>query len=178
MRAHPPEPAMSLSMHEVAVPAFVRGLASLRNVLAKGAAHAAAKKIEDAVFVNGRLYPDMFPLFLQVQIATDFARGTVARLAGAEPPKWEGTETTFAEMIARVDRALEAVKAATPAQLEGSETRTVVRPIRGEPKTFTGRNYLLQFALPNFYFHLTTAYAILRHGGVEIGKTDFIGPLD
>jgi len=169
---------MTISMYQASVPVFARGLANLKNVLSKGAAHAAARKIDESVFLNARLYPDMFPLTRQVHIATDFARGTVARLAGGEPPKWEDNETTFAELIARVERALEAVKAMTPAQVDGSEARTVTRPVRGEPKTFTGINYLLQYALPNFYFHCTTAYGILRGSGVEIGKSDFIGALD
>ncbi len=169
---------MTISMYTVAVPAFARGLASLKTVLAKGAAHAAARKIDEAVLLNARLAPDMFPLARQVHIATDFARGTVARLAGSEPPKWEDNETTFAELIARVERAIEAVNAFTPAQVDGSETRSVTRPMRGESKTFTGSNYLLQYSLPNFYFHATTAYAILRHNGVELSKTDFIGALD
>jgi hypothetical protein len=169
---------MTISMFKVSVPAFTRGLSSLRTVLTKSAAHAAAKKIDESVFLNARLFPDMLPLARQVHIATDFARGTVARLAGGEPPKWEDNETTFAELIARVDRAIEAVKAFTPAQIDGSEARPVTRPVRGEPKTFTGINYLLQYSLPNFYFHVTTAYAILRSNGVEVGKGDFIGTLD
>ena len=169
---------MTISMHKVSVPAFTRGLSSLKTVLTKGAAHAAAKKIDESVFLNARLFPDMLPLTRQVYIATDFARGTVARLAGSEPPKWDDNEATFADLIARVDRALEAVKAFTPAQIDGSETRPVTRPVRGEPKTFTGINYLLQYSLPNFYFHVATAYAILRSNGVELGKGDFIGTLD
>ena len=169
---------MSVSMYDVSVPAFTRGLASLKTVLTKGAAHAAAKKIDESVFLNARLFPDMLPLARQVHIATDFARGTVARLAGSEPPKWEDNETTFAELIARVERTIDAVKAFTPAQIDGSEARPVTRPVRGEPKTFTGINYLLQYSLPNFYFHVTTAYAILRSNGVEVGKGDFIGALD
>ena len=115
---------MTISMYDVSVPAFTRGLSGLKTVLTKGAAHAAAKKIDEGVFLNARLYPDMFPLTRQVHIATDFARGTVARLAGGEPPKWEDNETTFAELIARVDRAIDAVKSFTPAQIDGSEART------------------------------------------------------
>lgn len=169
---------MSVSMYDVSVPAFARGLSSLKTILAKGAAHAAAKKIDEGVLLNARLFPDMFPLTRQVYIATDFARGTVARLAGSEPPKWEDRETTFADLIARVDRAIDAVKSFTPAQIEGSEARPVTRPVRGEPKTFTGINYLLQYSLPNFYFHVATAYGILRSNGVELAKGDFIGALD
>ena len=169
---------MTISMYQASVPVFARGLSSLKTILAKGAAHAAAKKIDESVFVNARLYPDMLPLARQVHIATDFARGTVARLSGAEPPKWDDTEVTFADLIARVERTIEAVNSFTAAQVDGSETRPVTRQVRGEPKTFAGINYLLQYSMPNFYFHTTTAYAILRSHGVEVGKGDFIGKLD
>ena len=169
---------MSISMYDASVPVFARGLTSLKNVLAKGAASAAARKIDESVLLNARLAPDMFPLSRQVHVATDFARGTVARLTGVEPPKWDDNEKSFAELIARVDRAIEAVKSFSAAQVDGSETRSVTRPVRGEPKVFTGINYLLQYSQPNFYFHATTAYAILRHNGVDVGKGDFIGALD
>ncbi|MEO8507645.1 MAG: DUF1993 domain-containing protein [Betaproteobacteria bacterium] len=169
---------MTISMYQASVPVFARGLSNLKTILAKGAAHAAAKKIDESVFVNARLYPDMLPFARQVHIATDFARGTVARLSGSEPPKWDDTETTFAELIARVERTIEAVNSFAAAQVDGSEARPVTRQVRGEPKTFTGINYLLQYSMPNFYFHMTTAYAILRSHGVEVGKGDFIGKLD
>jgi hypothetical protein len=169
---------MQISMYQASVPAFARGLTGLKHILQKAQAHAAAKKIDESVLIGLRLYPDMFPLNRQVFIATDFARGTVARLAGTEPPKWEDTETTFDPLIARVDRAIEAVQSFTPAQIDGSESRPVTRPVRGEPRTFTGINFLQQYALPNFYFHCATAYAILRSNGVELGKGDFIGALD
>lgn len=169
---------MTISMYQASVPVFARGLSSLKTILAKGAAHAAAKKIDESVFLNARLYPDMLPLARQVHIATDFARGTVARLSGSEPPKWEDNEATFAELIARVERTIEAVNSFAAAQVDGSEARPVTRQVRGEPKTFTGINYLLQYSMPNFYFHTTTAYAILRSNGVEVGKGDFIGKLD
>jgi hypothetical protein len=169
---------MKMSMYEASVPAFVRGLTALKTVLTKGQAHAAAKKIDDAVMVNLRLVADMLPLKSQVHVATDFSRGTVARLAGTEPPKWEDNETTMAELIARVERAIEAVNAVPKEKIDGSEDREITRPVRGVPKTFTGINYLRQSSLPNFYFHVTTAYAILRSNGVEIGKADFIGTVD
>ncbi len=169
---------MSLSMYQASVPVFARGLTNLRNVLVKGQAHAAAKKIDEAVFINARLFPDMLPFARQIHIATDFARGTVARLSGVEPPKWEDNETTFADLIARIDNTIAAVNSFTAAQVDGSEARPVTRPVRGEPKVFSGVNYLLQYSLPNFYFHSTTAYAILRSNGVEVGKGDFIGKLD
>ncbi|MEP7327944.1 MAG: DUF1993 domain-containing protein [Betaproteobacteria bacterium] len=169
---------MSLSMYQASVPVYARGLANLKTILTKGAAHAAAKKIDEAVFISARLYPDMLPLNRQIHIATDFARGTVARLTGVEPPKWEDNEASFAELIARVERTIAAVNGFTAAQVDGSETRQVTRQVRGEPKTFSGINYLLQYSMPNFYFHTTTAYAILRSNGVEVGKGDFIGVLD
>ncbi len=169
---------MTISMYQTSVPVFARALTNLKGILAKGAAHATAKKIDEAVFLNARLFPDMLPLARQIHIATDFARGTVARLSGEEPPKWEDNEATFAELIARVDRTIAAVNGFTAAQVDGSESRAVTRQVRGEPKVFTGTNYLLQYSLPNFYFHSTTAYAILRSNGVEVGKGDFIGVLD
>jgi len=169
---------MSLSMFQASVPVFARGLTNLKGILAKGAAHAAAKKIDEAVFLNARLFPDMLAFARQIHIATDFARGTVARLSGEEPPKWEDNETSFADLIARIDRTIAAVNGFTAAQVDGSETRTVTRQVRGEAKAFTGVNYLLQYSMPNFYFHATTAYAILRSNGVEVGKGDFIGALD
>jgi hypothetical protein len=169
---------MPISMHQASAAAFSRGLVNLAHVLRKGAEHAASRKIEDRVFLDARLYPDMLPLTVQVRIVTDFARGTLARLAGQEVPKWEDNETTFADLIARVERTQEVVKSFTAEQLEGSETRETTRAIAGKPRTFTGLAYLLDFALPNFYFHATTTYAILRHNGVELGKRDFLGSLD
>ena len=169
---------MTISMYKASVPVFVKGLTNLKALLEKAAAHAQAKKIDETVFAGARLYPDMLPLTGQVQIATDFARGTTARLAGVEMPKWDDNEKTLAELIARVDKTLEYVKPFTAAQIDGSEGKEITRTLRGQPRTFTGLNYLLQFALPNFYFHSTTAYALLRHNGVEIGKMDFLGNLD
>jgi len=169
---------MTLSMYNASVPVFVKGLTNLKALLEKAAAHAQAKKIDETVFAGARLFPDMLPLTGQIQIATDFARGTTARLAGVEMPKWEDNEKTLAELIARVDKTLEYVKPFTAAQIDGTEGKEITRTLRGQPRTFTGLNYLLQFALPNFYFHSTTAYALLRHNGVEIGKMDFLGNLD
>jgi hypothetical protein len=169
---------MPLSMYESSVPVFVRALRNLKGVLEKGAAHAHARKIDDAVFLGARLYPDMLPLARQVQIATDMARGGAARLAGGEPPAFEDTEKTFAELIGRVERTIAFIGALAPAAFEGAETRTITRPVRGQPRTFTGVGYLQQFIAPNLYFHATTAYAILRHNGVELGKPDYIGSLE
>lgn len=166
---------MPITMYQASVPVFVRMLGNLTAILDKAAAHAAARKIDDAVLLGARLYPDMFPLSRQVQLATDFARGTAARLAGLEPPSAEDKEQTFVELSARVDGTLGYLRTLPAAQIDGSETREITRTIRGVTRTFNGQDYLLRYALPNFYFHLSTAYGILRHNGVEIGKTDFIG---
>ena len=169
---------MAASMYQASVPVFVKGLTNLRAILQKAIAHGEAKKIDDAVFVNSRLFPDMLPLSGQVQIASDMARGTIARLTGTDPPAWEDNEKTMADLIARVDKTIEYLKSFTASQIDGTEAREIKRKIRGQERTFTGLNYLLQFSMPNFYFHTTTAYDILRHNGVEIGKLDFLGSLD
>ena len=174
----PEETTMALSMYQASVPVFVKMLTNLRGVLQKAAAHAQARKIDEAVLVNARLYPDMLPLSKQIQIASDFARGTAARLAGAEPPSYEDNEKTLAELMARIDRTIEFLRTKKAGEIDGSEGREIVRPVRGEPHKFSGVNYLLQYALPNFFFHATTAYAILRHNGIEVGKLDYIGKMD
>jgi hypothetical protein len=120
----------------------------------------------------------MLPLSRQIQIASDFARSTAARLGGGEPPSFEDNEKTFAELTARIDRTLDYLRTKKAAEIDGSENREIVRPVRGEPHKFTGINFLFQYALPNFFFHATTTYAILRHNGIEIGKGDYIGKLD
>jgi hypothetical protein len=169
---------MAISMYQASVPVFVRMLGNLKSILGKGAAFAQTKKIEESVLLDSRLYPDMLPFVKQIHIATDFARGTAARLAGNAPPVFEDNEKTFPELMARIDRTVDYLNTIKADQIDGSEAREIVRPIGGTPKKFTGINYLLNFALPNFHFHSTTAYAILRHNGVEIGKGDFIGPMD
>ncbi len=169
---------MTISMYQAAVPVFTRTLTALKGTLEKAAQHAEAHKIDPIVLLQSRLFPDMFPLTRQVQIATDFARGTAARLAGTEPPAFDDKEASFPDLIARIDRTLDFLRTVKQADVDGSEGREIVRPIRGEPHRFTGINYLLQFALPNFFFHTTTAYAILRHNGVVLGKSDFVGKLD
>ena len=169
---------MSMSLYQVTVPVFVRALSNLKAVLEKAKAHALDHKIEEAVFLNARLYPDMLPLARQVQIATDIARGASARLAGLEPPPYEDKEQTFDDLAARVQRTIEYMKALDPVQFDAAETREITRPVRGQPHQFTGTNYLLQFATPNVYFHASTAYAILRHNGLPLGKADFLGMLD
>ena len=169
---------MTISMYQASVPLMTKMLINLKAILQKAVAHAKAKKIEESALLNARLYPDMFVLTRQVQIACDFARGTAARLAGLEPPAYEENEQSLAELVSRIDRSVDYLQTLKRQQIDGSETREIVRPLRGEPKKFTGINYLLQFALPNFFFHVTTAYAILRHNGIEIGKYDYIGALD
>lgn len=166
---------MTLSMYQASVPVFVRMLGNLSAILDKAAAHAEARKIDPTVLLNARLYPDMLPLTTQIHIAADFAKGATARLAGLDVPKYEDNETSFAEFKARIDKTLAFVKSVQPAQIDGSENRDVNITVGGNPMSFKGMAYLLRFALPNFYFHLTTAYDILRHNGVEIGKRDFIG---
>ncbi len=166
---------MTITMYQASAPRFAHTLKALSAVLAKADAHCAARKIDPLVLTAARLYPDMFPLSRQVQIACDSAKGAVARLAGVEVPKHEDTEKTFEELRARIDKTLAFIATVKPAQVDGSEEREVVLKLRGNDVTFSGLQYLLGFAWPNFYFHATTAYAILRHNGVELGKTDFLG---
>jgi hypothetical protein len=168
---------MSNFMYVATVPPIVRSLSNLRNILEKAAAHAEAKKIDPSVLINARLYPDMFALSRQVQIATDVAKGAVSRLAGLEPPKYEDNEATFPELLARLDKTIALLESFSPAQIDGSEDKTITLPMHDKTATFTGINYLLDFVLPNVYFHVTTTYAILRHNGVEIGKNDFLGDI-
>jgi len=163
-------------MYHASVPAFVQILTALSLILDKAAAHCAAKKIDPAVLVNARLFPDMLPLSKQVQIACDFAKNTLARLSGIETVKFADDEKTLDELKARIAKTLELVKAAKPETIDGNEDRDITLPIGGQPMTFKGEMYLVNVALPNFYFHATTAYDILRHNGVEIGKRDFLGP--
>jgi len=166
---------MTISMYEASIPVFIRMLKNLAAILAKGATYAEAKKIEPTVLINSRLYPDMFPMARQVQIASDAAKGCGARLAGREPPKFEDNEATFPELLTRIDKTIAYLETLKPEQINGSEQRTITLQIRNNTLTFLGMPFLLNFALPNFYFHVTTAYDILRHCGVEIGKQDFIG---
>jgi hypothetical protein len=167
---------MSMSMYRASVPIFQQMLPCLSAVLDKGAAFAAAKKVDPSVLIQARLAPDMFPLSRQVQIACDFAKGAVARLAGQEPPKWADTEASFDELKARIKKTLDYINEFKPSQIDGSEEKTISLPMGGETRTFKGENYLVSVVLPNFYFHVTTAYAILRHNGVELGKYDYLRP--
>ena len=166
---------MKLSMYQASVPTFVRMLGNLAVILDKAAAHAEARKIDPAVFVGGRLFPDMLPLAKQVQIATDHAKGAAARLSGQQPPRYEDTESSFPELAARIGKTVDYLQTFSAEQIDGSDERRVSVSIRSKTLDFRGAEYLVNYALPNFYFHVTTAYAILRHGGVDIGKSDFIG---
>jgi hypothetical protein len=162
-------------MYQVSAPLFRRSLTALGAVLDKGAAFAEARKIDPSVLLQARLAPDMFPLVRQIQLASDTVKGCMARLAGVEMPSWADTETSFAEVQARIARTLEYVAAFAPDQIDGSEARPVVMKFRTGAVTFDGQGYLLGFVIPNFLFHCTTAYAILRHNGVDLGKRDFLG---
>jgi len=170
------DPAMSISMYRASVPVFLQILPCTSVILDKAAAHAAAKKIEPQVFLEARLYPDMFPLTRQVQIASDFAKGACARLAGVEPPKYPDTETTIDELKARISKTIAFIKEFKPSQIDGSEEREISLQMGGQTRLFKGEAYLISVVLPNFFFHTTTAYAILRHNGVELGKQDFLRP--
>jgi hypothetical protein len=168
---------MTLSIYQASVPVFVQGLANLSAILDKALAQAAERQIDPAALLDSRLAPDMFPLVRQVQLVTDHAKGASARLAGTEVPKFADVETSFDELQQRLARVSEFVKGIDPGRIDGSEEREIVLTIGGQPRTFNGQTYLFNFALPNFYFHLTTAYAILRHNGIMIGKRDFLGPI-
>ena len=166
---------MSLSMYDASAPRFARMLRNLDAILARAQSHAAVKKIDPAVLLGARLFPDMLPMVKQVQIATDHAKGAVARLAGAEPPRYEDTEQSFDELRARIAKTIAFVESLSPEKIDGSEQRPIALRVGGKDWSFTGQDYLLGFALPNFYFHLVTAYNILRHNGIEIGKGDYLG---
>ena len=162
-------------MYDACVPSGIRMMNSLAVILEKAAAHAEAKKIDPTVLVNARLFPDMFPLLRQVQIASDSAKAGAARLAGLDPPSWEDNEKTLPELIARVKKTAAYLATLKPAQFEGSEDRTIKWKSRSTERTMQGQPYLVHQVLPNLYFHVTTAYNILRHNGVELGKMDFLG---
>ena len=166
---------MKISMYQASAPRFVNMLTNLSAILDKAQAHAEARKIDPATLANGRLFPDMFPMKRQVQIACDTAKGAVARLAGVDVPKHEDTEQTFPELKARIAKTIDFVKSIPPAQLEGTEDKNIHLKLGPREVDFTGMQYLLGHALPNFYFHVTTAYDILRHNGVELAKRDYIG---
>jgi uncharacterized protein len=166
---------MTALAYDLMTTTFNKMLPGLKNILAKAEADATARKIDPKVFLDARLAPDMFGLTRQVQITTDQVKGGMSRLAGAEVPSWPDTEASFADLAARVDKAIAHVKSFKPAQYEGFEARKIELKFPNATLEFTGRDYLVGFVLPNFYFHMTAAYAILRHNGVALGKRDFLG---
>lgn len=167
---------MTISLYAASVPVFKQMLNALSEVLNKAQAHAEAKNIDANAFLQARLYPDMFPLVRQVQIAVDFAKGVSARLAEVELPKYDDSETTFAELQALIAKVLAFIEQIQPQQIDGKEgIEIVTRPGTPKEKRFSGQSYLLTYGLPQFFFHVTTTYAILRHNGVEIGKRDYMG---
>ncbi|QRK11394.1 DUF1993 domain-containing protein [Archangium violaceum] len=166
---------MSLSMYQASVPVFIRMLGNLSAILGKAATYAETKKFDPSVLVNARLAPDMLPLSAQVQIACDSAKGCAARLAGIDIPSHPDTETSLTELQARITKTIDFLKSVSAAQIDGSEERTVTLKMRAQEMQVQGQPYLLNIVLPNFYFHITTAYAILRHNGLDIGKADFLG---
>ena len=166
---------MTLSMYQASVPRFVNILGNLSNILDKTQAHIEAKKIADASLTGYRLFPDMLPMTTQVQIACDAAKGVVARLAGVAIPAFDDNEVTLADLKARIAKTVAFIQTITPAQIDGTEDKDIVIK-RGEKETqYKGMQFLMGHAIPNFYFHVTTTYNILRHNGVEIGKRDFLG---
>ena len=167
---------MAVSMYDISVAAFSRTLKNLSGILDKAIAYAAAKKFDGKVLVEARLFPDMFPLSSQVRIACDFAKGCSGRLAGVEVPKHEDNESTLEELQARIAKTLDFLGTIKPQQLQGSDERTITHEMRVQTLKMPGLQYLSGFAFPNFYFHATTAYVLLRHNGLELGKRDFIGP--
>jgi uncharacterized protein len=164
------------TLYEASVPVFTQMLGGLKTVLHKAEAHVEAKKLDPNALLQARLYPDMFTLLRQVQVASDFAKGVCARLANVEVPKLEDKEVSFADLQQRIDTVLSFIGGLQPAQFDGAETREIVTQA-GTPKEkrFTGQSYLLTYGLQHFFFHTTTAYAILRHNGVEVGKKDYVG---
>lgn len=166
---------MTISMYQASVPRFVNILGNFSNILDKTQTHIDAKKLSDASLTAFRLFPDMLPMATQVQIACDTAKGVVARLAGVDIPAFEDNEKTIAELKARVAKTIAFIQTITPEQIDGTEDKAIVTK-RGEKEThYKGMQFLLGHAIPNFYFHITTTYAMLRHNGVEIGKRDFLG---
>ena len=167
---------MTISMHAASAPVFTQLLGSLSDILGKAVTYAQAKKIDPAVLLQSRLYPDMLPLLRQVQIACDFAKGVCSRLAGAEVPAHDDTEQTFADLQQRIARTLTVIASLEPARYAGSEQREIVlRPGTPKERKMDGQSYLLSYGQPQFFFHVNMAYALLRHNGLEIGKKDYMG---
>ena len=166
---------MSLSMYQAGIPVAIRSLNNLSAIIDKAAAQCAARKIDESVLVNFRLAPDMLPFSRQIQIASDIVKGGAARLAGVEVPSYEDTEASFDDLKARIAKTVAFLQSFKPAQIDGTEDKAITLKGRTGDRNFTGVDYLTNFVLPNLFFHITTAYAILRHNGIEIGKKDFLG---
>jgi hypothetical protein len=171
---------MTISMYQASIPTFINGLKNLSEILSKAENYAKEKKIEPSVLINSRLYPDMFPLSRQVQIATDIVKGGVARLAGDEIPSYSDNEASFSELQERISKTIKYIESFKASQIDGTEDKAInftVGKVEVMELNFTGQQYLLYWILPNFYFHITTTYAILRHNGLDIGKADFLGKM-
>ena len=166
---------MKISMHAMSHGVFRKALLQLQHVMEKAVANAKARNFDTSVLVNARLAPDMFPFAKQIQLTSDFAKNSMGRLLGVEPPKFEDNETTMDELFARVKKTIEYIDSIPESALEGSETRDIVIKLRDRTVEFKGLPYLQYWALPNFFFHQVTAYNLLRHNGVDIGKRDFLG---
>lgn len=166
---------MAMSMYQASIPQLTKMLTNFSNILKKGEEFAKAKNVDGAVLVGDRLSPDMFPLSKQVQIACDQVKNGMARLAGIEPPKFDDQESTFAELQERIAKTIAFANTIQPAQVDGTEAKEIKFSIKEWHFEFVGEQYLLTWIIPNFYFHVTTAYNILRHNGVEIGKADYLG---
>lgn len=166
-----------LSMYDATIPPLKRALGNLAAILEKGEQYANAKKVEHQVLLNARLFIDMYPLTRQIQIATDMSKGAGARLAGIDVPKYEDNETSFAQLLARLANTLAFLDSIQAAQLDGADQRAITLTVRNKELHFNGKDYLFKWVLPNVYFHITTAYNILRHHGVELGKPDFLGAI-
>jgi hypothetical protein len=166
---------MSLSMYQASAPIFLKSLKAMVKILTKAKEHVDARKIDEQAFIQSRLFPDMLPFPRQIQIAADAAKFAMARLGGVDAPSFEDKETSFEELIDRVNKTIAFIETLKPEQIDGSEDRDINLVRGGNPVTFKGQPYLLEQTYPNFYFHLTVAYALLRQGGVEVGKLDFLG---
>lgn len=169
---------MSLSMYQASVPVFLRGFDNLSVLLDQAEEFAASRKIHPSVLIEARLFPDMFPLARQVQLASDAAKRAAARLAGVQAPAYEDIEVTFRDLQERIARTCDFLRDLDPHRIDGSEGHQITIKVGGMDTPFTGSSYLLSFALPNFFFHVTTAYDILRHNGVPLGKMDYLGRYD
>ena len=167
---------MSISMHSASAPVFVHTLTNMLTWLDKAQAHAEARKFDPANYLGLRLAPDMLPFTRQIQITTDGVKGCMARLAGQDVPKWDDTEASLDDLRARIRKTIDYVQGFSAGQINGTEEKEILLPTRqGDPKRYSGEGYLKHFVLPNFYFHATMTYALLRHGGVDLGKRDYLG---